>query len=74
MKQPKNWIKAIFDFYWTGFQSMTIGRTLWLLIAIKIFILFFILRLFFFPNFLNQLPDNDSKSNYVGNELIKRIK
>ena len=42
----------IWRFYLEGFRSMTLGRTLWLIILVKLFIMFFILRLFFFPRFL----------------------
>ena len=45
----KNLVTSIWQFYVDGFRSMTLGRTLWLIIAIKLFIMFFILRLFFFP-------------------------
>ena len=33
---------------------MTLGRTLWAIILIKLFIMFFILKLFFFPSFLKE--------------------
>ena len=44
----RNLVTGIWQFYVEGFRSMTLGRTLWLIIAIKLFIMFFILRLFFF--------------------------
>ena len=40
----KNLVTSIWQFYVDGFRSMTLGRTLWLIIAIKLFIMFFILR------------------------------
>lgn len=46
--------------YVDGFRQMTIGRKLWLLILIKLFIFFAILRLFFFPNVLATEYDNDA--------------
>lgn len=51
---------------------MTLGRTLWLIIAIKLFIMFFILRLFFFPNYLNEAAAGADKEDYVSRELILR--
>ena len=51
---------------------MTLGRTLWLIILVKLFIMFFILRLFFFPLFLNTPVVCDDKEGYVSNELIHR--
>lgn len=59
-------------FYIDGFRSMTIGKTLWILILIKLFIIFFILKLFFFPNFLNSKYSNDEdKANHVRSELLR---
>lgn len=62
----------IWRFYLEGFRSMTLGRTLWLIILIKLFIMFFILRLFFFPNFLNTSAVDTDKDEYVSRELIIR--
>lgn len=63
----------IWRFYLEGFRSMTLGRTLWLIILVKLFIMFFILRLFFFPRFLNTpVGGRMSKEGYVSNELIHR--
>ena len=45
-------IKKIFRFYLDGFRSMTVGKTLWAIILVKLFILFAILKVFFFPDFL----------------------
>lgn len=45
--------KKVYLFYRDGFRSMVVGRTLWKLIAIKLFIMFAVLKLFFFPNYLN---------------------
>nr|WP_320058310.1 DUF4492 domain-containing protein [uncultured Bacteroides sp.] len=68
----KQMILRVWYFYLDGFRSMTLGRTLWLIILIKLFIMFFVLKLFFFPNFLNNRPEGESKEEYVGNELINR--
>ena len=64
-------IRKIFNFYVTGFKEMTIGKTLWILILVKLFIIFFILKLFFFPNFLNnKFSTDEDRSSYVRHELI----
>ena len=51
----------IWRFYMEGFRNMTLGKTLWAIILIKLFIMFFILRLFFFPNILQQKYDTDEE-------------
>jgi hypothetical protein len=69
----KNVFSRIFFFYYDGFRSMTWGRKLWLIIIIKLFIMFAILRVFFFQDFLGSRFETDrEKSNYVTDELIKR--
>ncbi|MFA6951018.1 MAG: DUF4492 domain-containing protein [Lentimicrobiaceae bacterium] len=65
-------IRKVFRFYYEGFRSMTVGRTLWAIIIIKLIIMFAILKLFFFPNFLNTRFNNDEeRSNYVIESLTK---
>lgn len=69
----KNPIISVFRFYYEGFRSMKLGKTLWLIILIKLFIMFFVLKMFFFPNFLNsRFKTKDQKADYVGNQLIDR--
>ena len=64
-------LKKIVLFYYDGFRSMTLGRTLWTIILIKLFVMFFILKLFFFPSFLKG--SDEQKQNQVGTELVERI-
>ena len=68
----KKVVLHIWHFYLEGFKSMTLGRTLWAIILLKLFIMFFILKLFFFPNFLSSRPDGMTKEEFVGKELIER--
>ena len=66
-------VKKIWFFYADGFRNMTVGRKLWVIIIIKIFIIFAILRIFFFPDFLNSKSDTDEgKGEYVREQLINR--
>lgn len=51
----------IYRFYRDGFRSMTVGRELWLLILVKLFLLFFVLKLFFFPDLLEENYDTDAE-------------
>ncbi len=39
---------------------MTVGRKLWILILVKLFIFFAVLKLFFFPDILQSRYDNDA--------------
>lgn len=67
-----NPIKRVWNFYVEGFKSMTLGKTLWAIILIKLFVMFFILKMFFFPNHIKQNAVNNDKAGYVGKELIER--
>lgn len=69
-KQPI--LVRIFHFYLEGFREMKLGKTLWLIILVKLFIMFFILKLFFFPNYLGQFDNDSEKQEYVSGELINR--
>lgn len=62
---------GIYRFYAEGFKSMTTGRILWLIILLKLFVMFFVIKLFFFPSFLKGKTDEE-KQEYVGTELIQR--
>jgi len=67
-------IKKIFRFYYDGFREMTTGKILWIIIIIKIFIIFAVFRLFFFPDFLNDRFDREEeKAGYVIDELTKKL-
>lgn len=62
MQQPiekVNPVVRVWRFYRDGFRAMTVGRYLWALILIKLFILFFVFKLFFFPDLLKRDYDND---------------
>ena len=64
------WSRAV-DLYVDGFRSMTLGRTLWLIIAIKLFIFFVVIKILFFPDFLSSRSDSDEgKAQYVREQLI----
>lgn len=64
--------KRIFNFYYEGFKSMTIGKKLWIIILIKLFILFAVLKLFFFHDYLKTNYNTDKeRSEYVLDELTQ---
>jgi len=64
--------KNAFNLYYDGFRSMVVGRTLWKIIIIKLFIMFAILKLFFFPDFLATNFDTDAeRADHVLNNLTR---
>ena len=67
-----NWLQRVYYFYVDGFRAMTLGRTLWLIIAIKVIVFFVILRFIFFPNYLNTKASTDEqKAEYVRQQMVK---
>ena len=69
-------IRSFRDFiamYVDGFKNLTWGKPLWILIFAKLFIMFAIIKVFFFPNILNsRFKTEAEKSNFVFEELIER--
>jgi hypothetical protein len=51
---------------------MTVGRTLWLLVLVKLFIMFVVLKVFFFQSFLGRFDSDTERENYVREQLIER--
>ena len=73
VKQPSLPIR-IYRFYLDGFRQMTLGKTLWKIIFIKLLIMFGILKLFFFPDFLatNFTTDKD-RADYVIDQITQSV-
>lgn len=61
-------LRRIALFYLDGFRSMTLGRTLWAIILIKLLILFGVLKLFFFPDPLAGMTA-EQRTDYLLEEL-----
>lgn len=62
-----------FKMYADGIRRMTWGRQLWLLVIIKLIIIFVVLRLCFFRPALARLSDSE-RSETVGGTLTERAK
>lgn len=72
-KNSSSLIARIFRFYYEGFTTMSsLGRKVWVIILIKLFIMFLILKVFFFPDFLKKnFGNNAQRSEYVLDQLTK---
>lgn len=65
--------RKVFRFYYDGFRSMTVGKQLWVVILIKLAVIFLVLKLFFFPDILKRDYDNDEdRAAAVRNSLINK--
>lgn len=65
-------LSRIFHLYYDGFRTMTLGKTLWAVILIKLAIIFLVLKLFFFPDFINTNANNGDKAGFVSKEILNR--
>ncbi len=65
-------IAGIFRFYSEGFRNMPgWGRKVWLVIIIKLFIMYAILKVFFFPDLLKRdFKTDKERGEHVINELL----
>ena len=55
------WLRQTAGFYIEGFRRMTVGRALWKVIIIKLIIMFGVLKLFFFPDYLGTHFSSDQE-------------
>ena len=66
-----SFLYKVYDLYYDGFKNMTLGRTLWAIILIKLFIMFAILKVFFFHNFLKEHAQGD-EAGYVATQILNQ--
>ena len=66
-------IQKIFLFYVEGFKNMKLGKRLWMLILIKLFVLLVVMKWLFFPNFLATNFETDAqRADYVLEHLSNK--
>jgi len=64
--------KRIADFYLEGFRSMRLGKKLWAIALIKLFILFVVIKTLFFPDIMKENFRNDAERGaYVLDRLTE---
>jgi hypothetical protein len=65
-------VNRLFHFYYDGFRTMSWwGKRVWIIILIKLIVIFIILKIFFFQDFLQKKYSTDEqKSEYVLDQLI----
>lgn len=65
-----SFLYRVYDLYADGFRHMTIGKTLWAVILIKLFVIFIILKLLFFPDFIRQNADEGEEADFVAGQVL----
>jgi len=72
--QNPNIFQRIYRFYIDGFRRMTVGKSLWKIIFIKLLIMFGVLKLFFFQDFLGtHFNTDEQRADYVLSELTRSV-
>ncbi len=66
-------MKKIIQFYLDGFTNLPDwGRSIWFIILLKLFIMFFIFKIFFFQNKLKKEYNTDSeRAEHVIQQLVQ---
>lgn len=65
--------RRVYEFYRDGFRNMDIGRVLWLVVAVKLFLIFIVLRLFFMPDTLKEKAGKGNEAEYVSTQIIEGV-
>ena len=60
-----------YDLYRDGFRHMRLGKTLWVIVLVKLFVIFVVLKLFFVPNFLKQHAEKGEEAEFVASQVLK---
>lgn len=63
----------LYTFYRDGFRRMTLGRTLWKIIIVKLVVMFAVLKLFFFPNYLkSNFQTDEQRADHVLEQITRQ--
>lgn len=65
-------IRTFLSLYKEGFANLTLGKTLWKIVLLKLLIMLVVFKLLFFSTTLHtHFLDDTARSNYVLDNLIK---
>ena len=67
----RSFIYRVYDLYRDGFRHMRLGKLLWVIVLVKLFVIFVVLKIFFFPNFLKQHSKEGEEDEYVASQVLK---
>lgn len=64
-------LKNIVRFYVHGFANMTLGKTLWKIIVIKLLVIFIVLKFFIYGDSIRDIGGAKERSEYVLGNLTQ---
>lgn len=65
-----NILYKVWRFYSEGFRQMTVGKTLWVLIIVKLIVIFVILKWLFFPDYVGTNAEQGKEAEFVAGEVL----
>ena len=69
------WVRRVVRFYLDGFRAMTVGKTLWMVILIKLFVMFAVLKVFFFSDYLQtNFSTDEQRAEHVLEQITLQTK
>lgn len=71
-KSRNGFFYRAFDLYYDGFKHMTLGKTLWAIIIIKLLVIFLVLKLFFFPDYIKEHAKGGDRATFVSEQVMER--
>lgn len=73
-QKPRGVLRWFYDLYRDGLRSQSrTSRLLWIIVAIKLFIMFAILRPIFFPRVIAQQGDKEAQIEFVQHQLTAPV-
>lgn len=67
----KKMIYRVVDLYVDGFRHLTWGKSLWIVILVKLLIIFAILKIFFFPDYIATHRGKNNSADFVGKQVLQ---
>ena len=65
-------LQNLFHFYYDGFRNMTLGKSLWVVIIVKLLIIFGFLIIYIYDNSLRaKFQTQEEKSEFVSKNLME---
>ncbi|AXX87894.1 DUF4492 domain-containing protein [Malaciobacter marinus] len=67
-----NYLKSIYNLYYDGFRNLTVGKSLWKIVIIKLITILVILNIFVYDkSFKSEYKTEKQKQNFVFKNMTK---
>ena len=67
--QHRSFIYRVYDLYRDGFRHMRLGKTLWVIVLVKLFGMLGVLKSFVVRNFLEQHAEEGEQAEFVASQV-----